>query len=180
MFVNTWLSIKILLTRDTPPGGWILKFLSDNTSALGWMAHESRTRRLTVQNIARVYAAILTCLTPSIFTVITEHVTGVQNDAAEALSRPSQFTTWSSTRLVIPELSPLTAYRILVELLSHLHWLVSVPQTGDLLESTTTILRSLDLTIVSNGANQSDSQSCLSSSRHKRRQLKYSLCTCKR
>lgn len=36
MFISTWLVIRILLTKDSPPGGWVLKFLADSTSALGW------------------------------------------------------------------------------------------------------------------------------------------------
>jgi len=123
VFVNTWLSIRILLIRDTPPSEWILKFLSDNTSALAWMARASRTRRPTIQNIACAYATILKFLALSIFTVITEHVLGVDNDNDDVLSRPSQFPTWSSASEVSPELNTLTVY-CTVGLISYLHWLV--------------------------------------------------------
>ena len=41
MFINTWLTIRLLTRRPTPPGGWVLHFLADNTSALGWIHHAS-------------------------------------------------------------------------------------------------------------------------------------------
>jgi len=87
--VNTWLSIKILLTRDTPAGGWIIKFLSDNTSTLGWMANASCMRRPTIQNIDRAYATMLIFLALSIFTVTMEHVPSVENNDADTLCHPS-------------------------------------------------------------------------------------------
>ena len=87
MFINTWVSIKLLIRQPAPPGGWVLKFLADNTSALGWIAHASRSRRDVIQNIARAYAALLTFSAPSLFTVHTDHIAGTLNDTADALSR---------------------------------------------------------------------------------------------
>ena len=169
VFINTWLAIRILLTRDLPPGGWVLRFRADNTSALGWMAHASRTRRPAIQNLARAYAALLTFAAPSSFTVSSDHIPGVDNDAADALSRPDQFPTWSSATKISPELTTLTAYRIPSELLSHLLWLVSSPQTGAQLETTTSALLSLGLTTLSVGAKNADSQTSLSRAPRKRR-----------
>ena len=127
VFINTWLAIRILITRDAPPGGWVLRFLADNTSALGWMDHASRTRRVVIQNLARAYAALLTFDAPSTFTVISAHLPIVDNVAADALSRPDQFLTWSAATKLCPELTTLTVYRIPSELLSHLLWLVLSP-----------------------------------------------------
>ena len=45
------------------------------------------------KNITRAYVAMLTFLAPSIFTVITEDVPGVQNNGADTLFRPSQLPT---------------------------------------------------------------------------------------
>ena len=128
VIVNTWFSIKILLTRNTSPGDWILKFLYDTNGALGWMAHESRTP--TIQNITFAYATMITFHAPSIFIIIAKHTTGLQNDGVNALS----------ASLVSPELSPLMAYWIPVGMLLYLHFLVSISQTGDLLKSATTAL----------------------------------------
>ena len=180
VFINTWLAIRILLTRENPPGGWVLRFLADNTSALGWMAHASRTRRAVIQNLARAYAALLTFAAPSTFTVISAHLPGLDNVAADALSRPDQFPTWSSATKLCPELTTLTAYRIPSELLSHLLWLVSSPQTGERLELTTLKLLSLELTTLSPGALAGDSQTSLSRTPRKRRRAKSSPRTRKR
>ena len=180
VFINTWLSIRLLLTRDTPPGGWILKFLADNTSALGWMSHASRNRRPTIQNITRAYAALLTFSAPSTFTVQSEHIAGVDNDAADALSRPVQFPTWSSANTLCPELKPLQAYRLPLGLLSHLHWLVSGPHTEENLETRTRKLLSLELITLSPGVRNADSATSLSRLRPKKRRRTSSRRTRKR
>ena len=163
-----------------PPGGWVLKFLADNTSALGWMWHASRTRRPTIQNITRAYAALLTFSAPSTFTVQSEHIAGVDNDAADALSRPDQFPTWSSANTLCPELKPLQAYRLPLGLLSHLRWLVSDPHTGEDLETKTRKLLSLELTTLSPGARNADSATSLSRPRPKKRRRTSSRRTRKR
>jgi len=166
VFINTWLSIKVLLIRGIPHSGWILRFLYENASKLDWMAHASRAHRPTIQNITHTaYAAMITFLSPSIFNVITEHVPGVNNNGADVFSCPYQFLTWSSVSL---DLNPLTAYRIPVELLLHLHWIGSPPQTECILENVTTALLS-GTDYFSNEAKHSGSQTSLSSSRHKRR-----------
>ena len=174
VFINTWLVVRILLTKETPPGGWVLKFLADNTSALGWISHASRSRRSTIQNIARAYAAVLTYLAPSKFVVTTAHIPGVDNVAADALSRPDQFPTWTSTAAISPELAQLTAYRIPAGLLSHLLWLVSSPQTGDQLESATTALLSLELRTLSIGEGSTDLRTSLSSVPRRRKRARSS------
>ena len=163
MFINTWVAIKLLLRKPSPPGGWVLKFLADNTSALGWIAHASRSRRDVIQNIARAYAALLTFSAPSLFTVYTDHIAGILNDAADALSRPAQFPTWSSASAQSPELGQLTAYRIPVELLSHLLCAVSGTPTEVPLELATIALRDLELNTLSTGGHRRDSQTSLSS-----------------
>ena len=163
MFINTWVSIKLLLRQPIPPGGWILKFLADNTSALGWIAHASRSRRDVIQNIARAYAALLTFSAPSLFTVHTAHIAGIHNDAADALSRPAQFPTWSSASAKCPSLDQLTAYRIPVELLSHLLCAVLGTQTKEPLELSTIKLLGLELNTLSTGGYRKDLQTSLSS-----------------
>jgi len=95
---------------------------------------------------------MLTFLALSIFTIIAEHVPVAQNDSGNASFRPLYFSILSSARILSPELSPLTAYQIPLGLLLHLPCLVSVSQTGDLLESATITLLSLDMIILLNGA----------------------------
>ena len=151
MFINTWVAIKLLLRQPAPAGGWILKFLADNTSAHGWIAHASRSSRDVIKNIARAYTALLTFSAPSLFTVHTAHIAGIHNDATDALSHPAQFPTWSSASAKCPPLDQLTAYRIPVELLSHLLCAVLGTPTEVPLELSTTALLDLELNTLSTG-----------------------------
>ena len=82
VIINTWLVIRILSTMDYPPGRWVLTFMADITSALDWVFYASRFRRTTTQNIARVYAALLTFLDPLIFVAATSHIPGIINTIA--------------------------------------------------------------------------------------------------
>ena len=54
------------------------------------------------------------------FSVVTNHIPGINNVATNALSCPTQFPTWSSADLVSPELNPQTAYQINAEILLRL------------------------------------------------------------
>ena len=77
---------------------------------------------------------------------------------------------WSSADLVSLELKPLTAYQISAELLLHLIWLVSSPQTGDVLEKATSALISPTLRTLSIWAKSADSStSLLHTPRNRRR-----------
>ena len=98
----------------------MIKFLADNIIALGWMSHASRSRRDTIKNIARAYAALLIFTAPSTISVVTNHIPGIGNVAADDLFRPIQLPTWSSVDLVNPKLKPLTAYKIPADLLLQL------------------------------------------------------------
>ena len=180
VFINTWIAIKILSGKTAPPGGWVLYFLADNTSALGWMVHASRTRRPVVQSICRAYAALLTFVCPSTFAINPDHIAGLDNIGADALSRPLQFPTWSAADKACPALGQLQAYQIPFELLLHLHWIVSEPLTGDRLEPATVKLLSLALNTLSTGGHRRDSATSLLSTQHPRKQGKSSRRTRKR
>ena len=151
VFIQTWIVIKVASSRSPPPGGWRFHFKSDNTSALGWMSHASRTRRSTVQNLARAYAALLTFVSPASFAVSSSHIPGVHNTAADALSRPLQFPSLQDVHSLCPELATCLLYRPPSELLSHLFWLVSQPATGEQLESATIELQQVALPILDPG-----------------------------
>ena len=174
VFINTWLCMKILSTRTSPPGGWVLRLRADNTSALGWMGHPSRTRRDAIQHLARAYAALLTFPLPSSFVITSDHIAGVANDAADALSRPQQFPTWASTRAKCPELTSLRAFRVPSKLLSHLLLSVSCTRTEETLERETTALLKLEPHTLSTGASASDSPTSPSSTPRKRQRSKSS------
>ena len=152
VFINTWLSIHLLSRQAMPPGGWILHLRADNTSALSWMHHSSRSQRPLVQDITRGYAAFITFFMPNTFAIMRSHIPGSLNDQADTLSRPWQYPTMRQVHSQCPDLAPLPGYHIPSPLLSHLLWLVSQPQTGEQLESATIALRSLEPVILSPGA----------------------------
>ena len=162
MFINTWLSILLLTRHATPPGGWVLYFLADNTSALGWIHHASRSRRPVIQSIARAVAALLTFPSTAAFTITSAHIPVVKNVGADALSRPRQFPSWISAYQECSELLPLQAYRMPGTLLSHLRWIVSDPPTVGQLEPATLALLSLESTTLSLELHRRDSMTSLS------------------
>ena len=143
VFINTWLCVTLLSPRPLPPGGWILHLRADNTSALSWMQHASRSRHPRVQDITRGFAALLTFFRPNTFAVLRSHISGADNTQADALSRPIQFPSWDSVHRLCPDLIPLPPYQLPSALLSHLLWLVSSPPTGAQLESATLALQQL-------------------------------------
>ena len=174
VFINTWLCITLLSQRPTPPGGWILHLRADNTSALSWMAHASRSRQPHVQDITRGYAAFLTFFLPNTFAVQRSHIPGVDNTQADALSRPLQFPSWESVHSLCPDLIPLPPYRVPPELLSHLLWLVSSPPIGAQLENATLALQRLAPTTLPAGAHIAASTTSPSPTRRRRRRARSS------
>ena len=148
----------------------MLHHKADSTSALGWISHASRSRQPCIQNVTRAYAAMLTFCLPASFTITSSHIPGEQNIGADALSRPAQFSSWRAVHRVAPTLESLPHYQVPRELLSHLHWIVSQPATGDQLEKATLGLLESALLISTPGARRKDSTTPPSSTpRWKRR-----------
>ena len=76
--------------------GFILHCFADNTSALSWMQHASRSHNAVTRNLAQ----FLLCLLFHANTIIPMavqgfHVKGVNNERADALSRPKIFPTFN-------------------------------------------------------------------------------------
>ena len=180
VFIQTWFILQLSASRSPPPGGWVFHFRSDNTSALGWMSHASRTRRSTIQNLARAYAALLTFVMPSRFVVTSSHISGKDNVEADALSRPLQFPSLLDTQALCPRLHGLPLYRVPSALLSHLFWVVSNPVTGEQLESATLALQQIEPRTSRIGVKQKDSPTPLSSSPPPKKRARSSLLTPKK
>ena len=154
--------LVLLSEKDTPPGGFVLHCLADNTSALAWMMKASRSRRPIVQRAVRAYAALLTFASSVCFRIQSSHIPGVDNVAADALSRYSQFPTWSACSRTAPCLKGLTRYRLPRGLLSFLHSIVYATPTEDTLEIQISKLLSLEPTILLPGARGADSMTSAS------------------
>ena len=115
--------------------------------------------------IARAFAVVLIFPPTASFTTTSTHVMGMKNTAADALSGPKQFPTWTSTYVESLEMKNLQAYRIPDQLLSHLRWIVSAPQIKWELESATLTLLRLEPTTLLLGLSQRDSTTSLLSTR---------------
>jgi hypothetical protein len=91
IIVNLWLTLHLIRRSpgDTPPGGHILSVRSDNTSAVSWMNHAARAHNPTVRNLAYVAQSVIFCSqTSDTVRIQTTHVPGVENEMADAMSRP--------------------------------------------------------------------------------------------
>ena len=166
IMINTWLTIKLAMRRPTPPGGFVFHCLADNTSALSWMAKASRSRRPIVQRAARAYAALLTFAAAFPFRIQSSHIPGIDNVAADALSRYHQFPTWSSCSKAAPELRGLTRYLLPPELLSFLLSTASAKPTEETSETQISALLSLEPTTLLRGARGGDSATSASPRPH--------------
>ena len=162
VLINTWIMIRLISSRVTPPGGFILHCLADNTSALAWMAKASRSRRPIVQRAARAYAALLTFASSQPFRVQSSHIPGHLNVAADALSRPQQYPTWSLCSKEAPDLKGLTRFLLPQGLLSFLRSTALGTPTEDTLETQIRKLLSLELVTLSPGARHADSKTSAS------------------
>ena len=71
------------------PNGFILSCLADNTSALSWMCHASRSRYMPIRNLAQFFITMLFHAN-SFFPLDCQgdHILGLENIHSDALSRP--------------------------------------------------------------------------------------------
>jgi hypothetical protein len=81
VFIDLFISIKMLLRLDTPPSGFIVELIADNTSALAWLKYaattENQSVRLTVHLASsvsanacirkRIGAMLSPCCTPMVY-----------------------------------------------------------------------------------------------------------------
>mgnify|MGYP000010815480 CR=1 FL=1 len=96
IIINVWLLLRFIQTGVIPRDhDYVYSVLADNTSALSWMYHASRSNSPQVQRLSRLYAALLLAHDVPL-RIQSAHVRGVVNVAADALSRVSEFPSWES------------------------------------------------------------------------------------
>lgn len=154
--INLWIVLKLVRQGDIHPGGYVIHLLSDNTSALAWMSVASRTKDPNLQALARVASALLVQASRVLTKIVPLHIPGVQNEVADALSRPnmmdqqipsldSVITQWSQLQICDIFLLPCRLLHKIGSLLS------SQPNVGTY-EQTTTELLMLDIVTLPSGA----------------------------
>ena len=80
---------KSIKEKFLTPNGYILSCLADNTSALSWMCHASRSRSFPIRNLAQFFVTLLfhaNYLFP--LDCQGDHIPGLENVHSDALSRP--------------------------------------------------------------------------------------------
>ena len=124
LIINAWLALSLLRLRPALIGGEILAVLADNTSALSWMKHASRSHRPPVRRLARCLSALFLA-SPVQAAVSGSHIPGKDNVAADRLSRVNEYPTWPCVIAGLSHLQHLPAYRLPHRLLSLLSSTVS-------------------------------------------------------
>ena len=118
IIINLFFSIlrmheKHTRARHLTSNGYVLHALSDNTSALSWMRHASRSRAAPTRNLALLLITFLFHAN-SLFPISTHgfHIAGSLNDRADALSRPQSFPSYNDVWTAYADLRPLQCYRV--------------------------------------------------------------------
>jgi hypothetical protein len=122
IIINIWLTLVFITAASSIPGGHIVSFLVDNTSALSWMHYASHTKRPVVHALSR-FILDLTLSSSIPHKMPGLHLVGILNIGADKLSwfeppPKGGGKTWAS---VISQHSPLKtcqAFRLLQKLLS--------------------------------------------------------------
>ena len=92
--------------------GWVFCLQADNTSALSWIRHLSRTRDCHLIQLCHLYSHMIysfNSLFPSRFD--GQHLAGKLNVIADALSRPQLYPTYNSIFNSFPATPSIPAYR---------------------------------------------------------------------
>jgi hypothetical protein len=171
LIINIWFALVSIQRLGNRVGGHVIAILADNTSALSWMRHASRSHRPAVRELSRfVLDLTLSCLISH--KMSGRHIEGKKNVGADKLSRfddPPEGggRTWAS---VISQHSPLRtcrAYRLPRELLSSLVMILSSAKTGVPYEPPTTRLLTLVPCTLSVGSEGNASTTSLSGRRRR-------------
>jgi hypothetical protein len=131
--VNLW--FVLWFTRDQhplPPGGHVIAVLADNTSALSWMKFAARSHALPIQHLSLFCQALVTLSnTSDILTTEARHIPGVNNGAADSLSRPEVAPTLACAIKLFPVLQTCHACQVPYALLSSISRMLSSTSIGE-------------------------------------------------
>jgi hypothetical protein len=160
LIINIWLVEHLLLQDGERMGGHIIQALSDNTSALSWMSHASRSLNPTASCLARFLTALQVYL-PLQAHLTGCHLPGQQNTGADVLSRVHQYPSWGSVIAACSLLEALPAYRLPRKLLLTMHSALSSTQTEDWSAKKMTELWKLEPRILLHGSLATDTRTSL-------------------
>jgi hypothetical protein len=164
IIINVWIALKLIADQPILSTGYIIRLLSDNTSAISWLRTAGQCRDPAIRRLARLASALLiqACSLTTLFN--SHHIPGKQNDEADCLSRLVRKST-PSWDFVIMQCCRLQMCRICLlppELLSTIADILLSQPTEGTYESATTILLNLELVILPLGSRPPDLQSTIS------------------
>lgn len=160
IYISTWLGLKLIHQKIlsgepiSTSQGVCFHIHSDNTSAISWMYHASRTsRQKHVQNLSRAFQTLLLEY-DSLFYLSFEssHIKGDENGPADALSRPRTWPSFNDVWSDFPTLSKIPTYQIPSEVLQHLGCILSQQRSEDMYVNATRALLQVEPLILTNGA----------------------------
>jgi hypothetical protein len=141
IIINLWLALRWIRESEVPVGGHIVAILADNTSALSWLRHASRSNSRQIQNLAHLcQCLLLTSQTAQSAHVLGKHLPGVSNSEADALSRPETYATLGSAIEAYSQLQTCRVFQIPYSVLSVIARVVSSDRIGAALDNETTAL----------------------------------------
>jgi len=118
IIINLFFSILRMQEKATKAkyltsNGYVIHAMSDNTSALSWMRHASRSRAAPTRNLALFLVTFL-FYANSIIPLSTHglHVPGDLNDYADALSRPQKYPSYEAVWKKFGAIRHLQCYRV--------------------------------------------------------------------
>jgi hypothetical protein len=160
--INIWILLRCIDTGMIPRyHDYVYNVLADNTSALSWMYHASRSNSPQVQRVSRLYAAMM--ISHKIpLRIQSAHVKGVKNVAADALSRVCEFPSWESATEEDTQLATLPVCQIPRELLLEIASCIAGKWTGGQYVEKTTTLLTVELVTSTTGSSVTGTTTSLS------------------
>jgi len=123
IIINLWFSFAFQ-RRHPDRREFVYEAVADNTSALSWIEYSGRRARHAVANLARFLTRMALCHPQT--RIQGQHLAGILNGPADALSRPDEHPTWACVIEQHSEtLADCQAYQVPRELLSVIASLLS-------------------------------------------------------
>ena len=130
-------------SRVPSVAGWVFRLQADNTTALSWIRHLSRSRDPHLSQLCYLYSHItffFNSLHPARFD--RQHLAGSLNALADALSRPKDFPTYTDIFRTYPAIQSIPAYRVHPALISAINACLWRRSTKAILNAVTEALSS--------------------------------------
>jgi len=161
IIIDLWFTIRHLAQQHStnpmslPPGGHRILALADNTSALSWLQHATRTRRPVIRRMACFLTAFLSSPFPAQFVRVQgRHLAGKLNVDADLLSCFELAPSWESAMLKSSNLTPLPTCLLPRRILSLLAFLVEQELTEAWFTSAMTTLWTAELPPFAHGSSR--------------------------